>query len=153
MHQKPFADFLDKVSSNLEGKPLKSESNKRLSQVLLQFILLEFYKSDLLSCLLSCPSVRSAAPAAAEHRVTLPASLPELPGTGTACPGQGWAPLGPRHHHPTSPHWHSLQRGRKDRDNLKAPEHTCQTSTQTYTHLSTQGVIWTTVMLNIRNKT
>lgn len=97
--------------------------------------LLQFHKSDLLSSLLSCPSVRGPAPAAAEHRFTLPPP-PSLPpssgalssqGLSLPSPGHCWAPRD-QDHHPSSPHWHSLQRGRKGRDSLKAPEQTCQTS-------------------------
>lgn len=129
MHQKPFADFSTNLSPNRKENPWNVNPIKGCPSSCL-FILLQFYQSDLLSHLLSCPSVRGAAPAAAEHRFTLLPSLqagPELTGAGIASAGHSWAPLGPRHHHPTSPHLQSLERGRKGRDNLKAPEHTWQT--------------------------
>lgn len=159
MHQKPFADFSTKLSPNWKEKPwtvnpIKGVPGRAL--VHLAAILPEW--SALLFTVLSlCQRSCSSSSRAQAHTPWLPLSPPGRPWAdrgwhyqlqGTA--GHPWdqgtttpAPL-------TCTAWREEGRAETTSKHQSTP---VKHPFQTYTHFSTQGGIWASIMLNIRDKT
>lgn len=146
MHQKPFADFSTKLSPNWKENPWTVNPIKGCPRSCSSSSCCNFTR--VICSPIYCPvplseELLQQQQSTGSHSLTpsLPPSRQALSWQGLAlpAPGHSWAPLGPGHHHPSSPHLHSLERGRKGRDNLKAPEHTCQTHSRP-THTSVHRV-------------